>query len=280
MDFKFDQSEQNYLSKPISIPSTSLITDINDVALRKMVAKADINRLFMVRDDGMGVIASLLQEQEIVGFARVTTDGQFKAVNVNGRFEASFAVQRLVGNQQRQFLERWEEELLFDQAATQTFGGPQTHIDGLEDYEGVEIWVQADRRIEGPFTVSGGAVDLEVAAVVVTYGRWTPPLMITLPQRREIAPGIVQYRPGRVHTVRVNVVNTTSIAVGANGEAAEDVDFIRYGQAVDVPRLDRPFSGQLVIEGLVGYSDDTLVTITQTRPGKMTVTGIIVEVDL
>jgi hypothetical protein len=280
MDLKFDQSEQNYLSRPISIPSTSLIDDINDQALRKMVAKNDINRLFMVRDDGIAVVASLLQEQEIVGFARATTDGLFQAVNVNGRFEASFAVQRSIAGVDRQFLERWEEGLLFDQAVTQTFMTPQTHIDGLDDYEGAVIYVQADRRIEGPFVVVGGAIDLEQPALTVTYGRWQPPLMQTLPQRREIAPGIVQYRPARVHTARVNVVNTTSIAVGANGEDAFDVDFVKFGQAVDVPRLDRPYSGQLVIEGLTGYTDDTIVTITQTRPGLMTVTSIIVEVDL
>ncbi|HEV2570938.1 MAG TPA: hypothetical protein VGU72_04310 [Beijerinckiaceae bacterium] len=286
LDFKFDLSEQNYLSKPISTSASSLIDDITDMSVRTFRGDTDVNRLFMVREDGQGVIASLLQEQEIIAFARMTTRGQLEAVNVNGRLETTWIARRTVAGQTRQFVERMEQGLLFDQAITQVFAPAQRHITGLADFEGEEIWIEADREIYGPFIVSGGAVDLPVPATNVTAGRWSPPLVITLPPRRDIAPGTVKMGPARVHSVRLFVVDTTSVAISANGRPLQDVPLVRLGQLADVPMLDRPYTGQILVDGLDSEfnefdpKSDGTVTISQLRPGRLTVTAIIPEIDL
>ena len=153
-------------------------------------------------------------------------------------------------------------------------------VTGLPDLEGATVWAQADGYWQGPFVVTGGQIVLNFAATNVTVGRWTAPDARTLPQPRDVAPKTVVRRPARVHTVRLTVVDTTSIAIGANGQPPIDVALKRFGGAVDQPMSQTPYSGQLAIEGLLGYSDDAIVQITQLKPGALTVTGVTVEVDL
>jgi hypothetical protein len=279
-EFRFDFNQQNYGTRNISIRASSLVRDIVDLTVRKRQRAIDTAQLHAVRADGIAAIGHILSAEEIAAFTRRETRGQFKAASVNDRREVTYAVVRDVGNGEVQFIERENENYLLDCCQDFALGAPGVVVAGLADFEGQEVWAVADNVPQGPFVVVGGAITLQVAATSGYVGRWTPPRLLTLPQPRSIGPNTVQRRPCRVHTVRLRLVDTSSVAIGANGYPPFDVPLTRYGAAANVPLLLAPFSGEVPLEGLQGFSDDGIVEITQLRPGKLNVTGITVEVDL
>lgn len=70
-------------------------------------------------------------------------------------------------------------------------------------------------------------------------------------------------------------METTSIAIGANGNPARNIPLYRFGMAVDAPLA--PQSRSVRVSGLRGFSKEPTVVITQTRPGKLKVRDITVE---
>jgi hypothetical protein len=111
-------------------------------------------------------------------------------------------------------------------------------------------------------------------------GTWAPPLVTTLPPPRDIGPNIVLKRKARLHSAQISVMNTTSIAISVNGGAPQDINLMAYGATADVPELQRGVTGTLKLRGLRGYRDEPKLTITQTRPGRLTVRAVTLEVDL
>ncbi len=283
LEFRYEINQQNYTSANLSVSASALAKNIRDAAKRRSTAATDTTEFIGVRDDGLAVSVNLLRAEEVMAFARRQTDGALRAVNVNDRSEMSFVVERDVGGQQLQFLERVEAGLLLDQAQDIAVAAAQTQVTGLGDFEGASVWAIVDRAPQGPFLVTGGAIDLgwpALAAGVATIGRWTPLLVRTLPLTREIAPRTVLRRPCRVHTVRLQLVDTSSVAIRANDGAIFDVPLRRFGEWADAPLLALPFTGEIVVEGLQGFTDHGAVEITQTRPGTLNVIGVTIEATL
>lgn len=279
-EFKYDYTQQNYASSNMSVLSAALARGLDDAALRRLTGSTDVNELFAVRDDGLVVQVSLLRQQDVTAYARRSTDGRFIGVCVNARLEVSFVVERDVDGARVRFLERMSESDVLDCCETVSLASPGVLVSGLDNFEGAEVWTIADGYVQGPFVVAGGQITLGFAASEIVVGRWLPPLVRTLPQPREIAPRTVMRRPARVHTVRAQVTDTTSIAIGANGEPPLDAPLRRFGQPADLPMSAAPYSGEVAVEGISGFSDDAIVEITQVKPGLLTVIGVTVEVDL
>jgi hypothetical protein len=278
-EYAYSYPDQNYISTDISVQSASLVENIVDNALRKATSTTDTNTLFAVKGDGTILGLTLLRGQDVTAFARgVFQTDQVLSVDVNGNFDVNICTQRMVGGLPVQFLETIDATGYLDQAETHTLTPAGTLVTGLTDLEGGSVWALADGYWQGPFTVTGGKITLNFTATNVSVGRWTPPDAKTLPQPRDVAPRTVVRRPARVHTVRCTVVDTTSIAIGANDQPAWNIDLARFGGPVDTPMA--PYTGEVVVEGILGYSRDAIVEITQMKPGALTVTGVVVEVDL
>ena len=101
-----------------------------------------------------------------------------------------------------------------------------------------------------------------------------------MPPPRDIGPGTVLKRKGRIHSVQISVINTTSIAIASQGGPLRDIDLLRYGAPADQPELQAGYTGTLTIRGLTGFHDEPTITIGQVRPGRMTVRSITIEAAL
>lgn len=282
-EMRYDFGVQNYRAPNIAVRASSLVKNVVGIALRTPWAATDTAQLYAVRADGVAAVAHLLPDEEIRAFTRRVTAGSIRAANVNDRRDVTLAVERPVGASTVLFVERENDGYLLDGAQDFAFGAPAAAITGLSDFAGQQIWVIGDNVPQGPFTVPSAApytINLNWPAQAGYVGRWTPPRVLTMPQPRSIAPNTVMKRPCRVHTVRLLVQNTSSIAIGANGQKPFDVPLTRYGADASVPLLQAPFSGEIMLEGLQGFSDDGVVEITQLMPGTLTVKAVTVEVDL
>ncbi|TPM06762.1 MULTISPECIES: hypothetical protein [unclassified Mesorhizobium] len=273
---RYTDVEGNFVATDISLLAPHLVNHVKDQAVRRATNSTSGNLQAMIQDDGAARLVTILREQEVTAFTRMTTAGTPIAVSVNGRNEMSWLIDRPDARR----LERFENGLLLDAAISFTYGVPTTVIAGLARFNGRDVWAIGDDDVFGPFHVGGGSITLPAGVMAVTVGTWSPPVVQTLPLPRTVGPNIVLKRRARIHSVILSVLDTTSIAIGVNGKAPVDVDLLRYGAVADLPELQAPFTGDLKLRGLTGYQDDPYVTITQNRPGRMTVRSITIEAAL
>lgn len=275
-ELRYTDVEGNFVATDISLLASHLFTDIADMAVRRSNASMDGNLHAIIRSDGQARLATILREQEVTAFTRMTTDGLFKATGKNGRNELSFITER---NGQRYF-ERFETGLLLDEAQDFQFGSPQNIITGLNRFNGRSVWVVGDGNVFGPFDVSGDTIELAMAVSKATIGTWKPPVISTLPPPRDIGPNTILKRKARIHSVHLSLLDTTSVAISVNGNPLQDVDLYRYGLLADVPELSQGVTTTIKIRNLRGYSDAPFVTVSQLRPGRLNVRAITVEAAL
>lgn len=275
-EFRYTDLEGNFVSTNISLLASHLIEDVRDIAVQRATGSTDGNLLMLVLGSGEGRLCTVLREQEVTAFTRLTTAGQIKAVAVNGRNETMAIVQREGGRR----LERLERDLLLDQAHVFANDPASATIGGLSRLNGQSVWAVADGHVFGPFTVADGAIELPIAVAAGHVGTWAPPLVETLPPPRDIGPNTVLQRKARIHSVQISVQDTTSLAVGVNGGPLRDIDLRRHGALADVPELDASLTGLVTVRGLRGFHDEPTITIGQVRPGRLTVRSVTVEAAL
>jgi len=176
---------------------------------------------------------------------------------------------------QRLCYETWEPGLLFDQAVTVSQAS-STVVTGLGVLEGATVWGMFDGWIDGPFTVTGGQITCPLPVVNATVGRWTPPIWEDLPLSKIVnGNNVAMDRPRRIHTVRCQVIDTTSIAISANGQPPKDRPLARYGDPTDTPTP--PYTGPIDVVALKGWTRNGIATITQTKPGTLTLRSYVRE---
>ena len=284
LEYFYEYQFQNFSAKPISTQASSLVQGIVDNALQRATEGVDTNRHWLVLSDGTAVVRATMRTEEINAYAPRVTDGRFVSVGANAAAEACWVVQRQVAGQPVNFFEKALPGLWLDGAEYFNVAEGQASISGLTDFIGASVWAIVDGYAQGPFVVSPfGWIALEFAALAAgtaIVGRWIAPLAETLPLPRTVGERTVVRRPGRAHTVRLSLVDTTNVAISANGSPVYDCPLYRFGGLADTPPSAQPYSGWAKLEGLPGYKEDVQVTITQTRPGALTVTGVVIEADL
>lgn len=277
-EFRFTDVDGNFISQSISVLATHLVDDVIDLAQRKAEGTREGNQLAVVQGDGSMRLVTLLRQQEVTAFTRYETDGTFKAVCVDGNNDMIALVSRTsdVSIVNR---ERFNAERLLHCTITGTNDPAGKTISGLGPHEGQSVWCIANGDVLGPFTVSGGSIELQVEVTDWEVGRWTAPRAVTLPLTREIGPQIVKQTSLRIATVKMYVIDTTSIAISLPGGKVYDIDLQRYGHVVDGGELDQGFTGW-VEKNLPPNTDPVpRVEITQKRPGRMLVAALILEAD-
>ncbi|OKO68415.1 hypothetical protein AC629_42120, partial [Bradyrhizobium sp. NAS80.1] len=271
----FDQVSTKYVFSPISLLASHIVNGMADMAVQRPSGIASAARLWMPRADGTMTLGIMLRNQDVTAFVRWHTEGLVRAVCVDGRNVPHLLVERTVDGKQELHFERAEDGLIFDAVVEQTFAPARSVITGLDVHEGATVWALADGYVEGPFTVHAGQITLSFAAASVQVGRWTALYVKTLPLPSEVAERTVLRRPKRVHTVRLDLMGTTSVAVGANDQRPREVALARVGDPIDAPQA--PVNETIAITGLTGFSDTGQVVITQTKPGAIAWRGITIE---
>lgn len=275
-EFRYTDVEGNFVSLDISLLGSHLVDGVRDMAIKRATVSSSGNQLAMVQTDGKARIATILREQDVTAFARVTSDGDFRAVSVNGRNEMMWLVDRPGGRR----LERLEDSLLVDEALFFNYGAPVTTLTGLSQFNGRPIWVIAQNMVLGPFTPAGGSVNLPEEIQAGYCGTWSPPVVTTLPPPRDIGPNIVLKRPARIHSVQISVADTTSLAIAVNGGPLKAMPLHRYGVKANIPELLQPVTATIKLRGLRGFVDEPRLTISQLRPGRLTVRSVTIEAKL
>lgn len=276
-EFRYNDVDQNFITEPITLLAAHLVTGVRDQATQRPSERNTAAQHALVLDDGDMRVFAMLRAQDVTAGTRRETDGDFQCCHVDGDNVLVAAVERQVGGVATRFLEKFEPDLLFDQAVSVTLSPASSIVTGMADHEGAVVWAIADNDVLGPFTVSGGQIDLGQVATNVTYGRWIAPRVETLPLPTTVAPRTVIERRRRIHSVHISLEDTTSLAIGANGGRIYNVPLTQFGGPADVRSLNNKFTGTLKVQGLTGYAAKPTVVITQLFPGTLNVRGIVAE---
>lgn len=275
----YDDVSTRYNADPVSLLASHLVDRIVRAARQRPLTDLDAAKAWLMRTDGRLVAGQFIKSQEILGFCEwvAAASGSVREIGIDGRNRLWLAVERAGAYT----IELYDTDLFLQDSveATPDLAGGVT---GLPWANGTEVWAVATTEAGdwtlGPYTVTDGAIDLEDSYASAIVGRWQAPRFETMPQVYVTPQDDVIWRPGRIHTVHLNLIDTTSLAVGANGQDPEDVPLTRAGDPDGAPP---PARTELVtVAGLMGAAEGTTAVVTQTRPGTLRVRDLSIGAKL
>jgi len=259
----------NFNADPVSLLASHLADNLIRSANQKPANDLDASKGWLMRSDGRLIACQMIRNQDINGYCEwlSAAGGLVREIGVDGKNRLWLAIERAG----RTSIEIYDTTIYLQDAvsAVPDLAGV---ITGLAYEDGAELWAKADGYVLGPFTCAGGSIALGDAYTAALVGRWIAPRFETMPQVLVTGNDEVVLRPGRIHTLHVSIADTDSIAVGANGEAPEDVELHDTNDPVDAPM---PLKTKLLtVSGLLGMVEGTTAVITQKRPGELRVRDI------
>lgn len=265
-EFVFTDTQATYVTQRISLLSGHLMKNPQRVALRKASNTEEADLLLMTNtDDGSMAVFSMMRAQSITSPSEFTTDGEFidVGVDVNTIYTVT---KRVFNGTTRYFVEMFGFEYFTDCAFV---GANASGASGLP-HIGESLNVICDGVPQSNETVSaGGAVTFDRASVT-SYEVGLPITVYvkTMPVELRLQTGSRLSLKKRI--VEINaVVNDTQHLVINN----QPVAFRLF----DNPMLNLPepeFTGIKRVNGVLGYSREQAIEVSQNLPLKMNLLGL------
>lgn len=256
--------------------------------------------VWAVRDDGILLGLTYMQEQNVFAWSRHVTDGKVLSVVVLSGDEEDvvlMVVEREIAGVRKYFLERLarrfrdddspEEAFFVDCGITATHAEAVEEIAGLDHLEGAEVAALADGSPEEGHVVKDGKIRLrypaKVAHVGLNFRSVLAPLPVetdtqsgsTLGKRRAYGKCVLRLHRSVGGKYAASYVGDLFDASAWRDRHFYDLPFVpvRFGEAV------RPFSGDLELSLPSGQDNDTMIWIMQDRPMPFRLVAIAADVD-
>ena len=180
-----------------------------------------------------------------------------------------------------------------DHATTRSLGGANQVTGALELANRTDVWAYCDNEVLGPLTVtSNGTIALGRATQAVTYGLqppWTARLQVL---RDKLARDVPFKPPARIYEVELALKSTGAITIATNGAVHRPVPLqtmggiyadagplaTETGGASALPMLERLFTGNRTVSGLLGFSRTPYVELSRDVPVPVHVKSVRMEV--
>jgi hypothetical protein len=266
-EFVFTDTQATYVTQRISLLSGHLLKNPQRIAMRRAASTDESDLLMMTNEtDGSMAVFSLMRSQQITSPSEFTTDGLFIDVGVDVN-QIYCVTRRTFNSVNRYFVELFSDSIYTDCAFT---GGSASGIGSGLPHIGKSLNVICDGVPQGNETVSaGGAVTFdresvtsyEVGLPVTVYVK-TMPVDIKLQTGSRVA--------FKKRIVEINAVVKDTQHMTINNQP---VAFRLF----DNPLLDEPeptFTGIKRVNGVLGYSREQAIEVSQTLPLKMTLLGL------
>jgi len=219
--------------------------------------------LHCVRTDGQLATCALDRDQEVVGWSRQVTDGQFIAVAtlpLTDKDQTWAIVSRTVNGVQQRYVERFDRDVMTDACVTATSVAGDTTWLGLGHLEGKTVKVKADGVVLNDRVVAGGQITIERPAKQIEIGLGYSPRVKLLRPEMYSDSGSAQSSNIRVSEIVVRVLNSTGLVVN---------DQVMFSRQTGLGVLDQPpplLTGDQRVEQLGWELGDFRMEITQPQP--------------
>jgi len=266
-EFIYSDSVAAYTSAKISLLSSHLLLNPNEMAVRRSTGTDEGDRLMIVNGiDGSIACYTILRSQNVVAPSKWQTDGRFVSIGVDIS-DIYCVVRRDINGVINHYVELFDPSVLLDSSKT---GGAASSVN-VPHLEAETVKVIRDGIIEADQTVGASPSTVTFATAATTsyeVGLNFTTQVKTLPTEPNLSSGSIRSFKKRVFEVSAELFETQSLNI--NGK---EISFRNFGDdALDDPIVE--FTGLKTLNGILGYTYDGQITITQTTPLKMTVLGI------
>lgn len=265
-EFVFTDVQQTYVTQRISLLSGHLLKGPQRIALRRAASTEEADLLLMTNtDDGSMAVFSMMRSQQITSPSEYATDGEFIDVGVDVT-QIYCVTKRVFNSVTRYFVERFQDDLYTDCAFT---GGAAASASSLP-HIGKSLNVITDGVPQSNETVSaGGEVTFDRASTVAyEVGLPITVYIKTMPVEIKLQTGSRVSFKKRIVEISAVLEETQNLVINN-----QPVAF----RLLDNPLLDDPeptFTGIKRVNGVLGYSREQAIEVSQNLPLKMNLLGL------
>ena len=267
-EIAYSDTQLTYLTSKISLLSGHLLKSPTRMALRRAV-DTDENDLLLITNSTDGSIAaySIMRSQNVIAPSEfITGNGSFIDVGVDITTIYT-VVKRTISGTDQYYVERFDGTLLTDSAVT----GGIASTASMSHLVGKEVNILLDGIVQANQTVPGGGTVTFARASTASYELGLPISVqaTTMPIDLKIQTGTRLGFKKRIVEVNALVLETQNMVI--NGI---EVPFRSFDTASTLDADVPDFTGTKVLHGILGYSNEAKITITQSAPLKLTVLGL------
>jgi hypothetical protein len=218
---------------------------------------------YAVRSDGVMPTMTISREQDIIGWARQTTDGTFESVAsipVSGGDQTWVIVKRTVNGATVRYVEYLDSTVNVDCCIKGTSVGGANVWSGLTHLQGKTVQCIADGRYMGTFTVTAGTITLPRNAKAVAIGLQYISRIKLLTPEVQGGEGTAQGAAMSTSEVTVSFLETVGCKVNGN-----DIAFREFGTSL-LDQSATPFTGVKKIENLQWDDGKSDIELSQDLP--------------
>ncbi len=267
-EIAFSDTQLTYMTNKISLLSGHLIKGPTRMALRRAV-DTDENDLLLITngDDGTIAVYSLLSAQSVIAPSEFKTiNGSFVDVGVDITY-IYVVVKRLVNSVYQYYVELFEHDLHVDSAVS----GGAAATASVAHLVGATVNVVLDGLVQANQVVPGGGTVTFPRASTASY-------VVGLPIATEIRTMPVELRlsTGVRIGFKKRIVEVNAMLLGSQNMVINDIE-VPFRSFDTADMLDNPvpeFTGTKTLNGILGYTQDARIVITQSAPLKLTVLGM------
>jgi len=267
-EIAYSDVQLTYVTSKISLLSGHLLKTPKRMALRRAVDTDENDLLLIVNgDDGTLASYSLMKSQNVIAPSElVTSQGSFIDVGVD-LTTIYTVVKRTISGTDQYYVEKVEHTLLTDSAKT---GGVASSV-SMSHLVGKEVNVILDGIVQANQTVPAGGTVTFPRASTTSYEVGLPIVVqaTTMPIDLKVQTGTRLGFKKRIVEVNALVLETQNMVV--NGV---EVPFRSFDTPLTLDADVPEFTGTKVLHGILGYSNEAKITITQSAPLKFTLLGM------
>lgn len=231
--------------------------------------------LWAVRSDGVMLLITFDRDENVIAFARRTTDGFYESVCVvptDDGEQAYAVVRRTINSVTKRYVERFDFSVHTDCALQGVSGPGAATWSGLTHLEAKTVDVVADGSVMPTKTVASGAITIERPANAVEIGLHYMTTITLLPP--EVAGMTTQANMVRQGEITARFLETS----GAEVEG-EVIPFRQFGSdLLDQPIT--PYTGDKRINRLGWDRSGAGITIVQNQPLPLHVLAVIQKISV
>jgi len=267
-EIAYSDTQLTYVTSKISLLSGHLLKTPKRMALRRAV-NTDENDLLLIVNGSDGTLASysLMRSQNVIAPSElVTSEGSFIDIGID--LTTIYAViKRTISGTDQYYVEKVEQGLLTDSAKT---GGAAASV-SMSHLVGKEVNVILDGIVQANQTVAAGGTVTFPRSSTISYEVGLPITVqaTTMPIDLKIQTGTRLGFKKRIVEVNALVLETQNMVV--NGI---EVPFRSFDTPLTLDADVPEFTGTKVLHGILGYSNEAKITITQSAPLKFTLLGM------
>ena len=276
IEYVFQDTDVNYRSQNFSLFSSHLVDNPVDITHVNPTSTSRPHTIILVNQDGTIAAYPFIRYQNVISPSLWTTDGLFKTA-CSDFDEIYVVVKRNINGSDVYHLEKFDYDFTTD-AATQFFGSTlpgSTTVSGLSYLEGETVDIIRDDLALNQQTVSSGNVTLDIVPTeYVEVGIPYTPLIETLPVETRLPNGNVQGFLKRITEVNLILNSTQNIKVDTEEVPFRNLEDLSLGTGIEF------YTGIKTVQPLSGFTEESTLTITQTKPLFFTLLGVEYKVSI